>query len=149
MLAYGQYQKISRWQSVEATVRNNEVYWDYSRTSKGARTVVYGARFTMAYTVDGREQVGVADLGFRSGFRSLVEHQAKFLPVGSYRQVRVNPDDPADLSLASDFGQLSFASAYFLITIALALFAVGLAFWWWSVILIESRQRRNLFAVAR
>jgi hypothetical protein len=149
IMAYGQYQKLSRWQPVDATVKSNEVYSDFTKTANGNRVVVFGARFTMVYTVDGHDQAGVADLGFRSGFRSLIEHQAKLLPAGSHRQVRVNPDDPTELSLASDFGQLSFASAYFVFTLAMSLFAVGLLFWWWGVILIESRQKRNLFAVAR
>lgn len=149
IMAYGQYLKMNTWVPVEATVTKNDIYWDYSRNAKGGNSIVYGARFTFSYIRDGHEQTGVADLGYRSGYRSWIERQAKTLPVGAHRQVRANPDDLRELSLASDFGELSFASAYFASSVAMLVFAIGLALWWWSVILVESRQRRDLFAAAR
>ena len=142
--AYSQYQRMSSWTPVEATVTSREVYWDYSRSSKGGTSVVYGARFTFTYAADGRRQTGVADLGYRSSFRSWIERQADALPVGAQRQVRVNPVNPAEISLASDFGELSFASAYFLFSLCLIMLAIGLALWWWSLQLVHSYRNQEV-----
>jgi hypothetical protein len=142
-MAYGQYQRMTKWTAAEGTVVHNEVYWDYSKNSKGGRSVVYGARFTMEYKVNGRQSVGVADLGYRSGMRSWIERKAKTLPVGTKRQVRVNPDNPSEVSLASDYGELSYGAAYFAFSLCLMILAIGFGMRWWSVHLAETRSRES------
>ena len=145
-MAYGQYQRMTKWTAAEATVVHNEVYWDYSNNSKGGRSVVYGARFTLAYEFAGNQHVGVADLGYRSSMRSWIERKANALPVGTKRQVRVNPDNPDQVSLASDYGELSFGAAYFAFSLCLMILAVGFGMRWWSVHLTESRARESAMA---
>lgn len=149
IVAYGQYQRMTKWTAAEGTVLHNEVYWDYSKNSKGGRSVVYGARFTIAYELNGKQGVGVADLGYRSGMRSWIERKAKALPVGTKRQVRVNPDNPSEVSLASDYGELSFGAAYFAFSLCLMILAIGFGLRWWSVHLAEMRKRESAMTAAR
>ena len=149
IMAYGQYQRMTKWTATEGTVVHNEVYWEYSKNSKGGRSVVYGARFTMAYEFAGKQCVGVADLGYRSGMRSWIERKANALPVGTKRQVRVNPDNPGEVSLASDYGELSFGAAYFAFSLCLMILAVGFGMRWWSVHLMETRARENAMAATQ
>lgn len=143
IMAYGQYQRMTKWTAAEGTVIHNEVYWDHSKNSKGGRSVVYGARFTIAYEMNGKQGVGVADLGYRSGMRSWIERKANALPAGSKRQVRVNPGNPSEISLASDYGELSFGAAYLAFSLCLMILAIGFGMRWWSVHRTEMRARES------
>ncbi len=148
LLAYGQYRKMSNWIPAKGTLVQREIYWDYSRNTKGGNSIVYGARFTFRYSLDGQEKLGSADLGFRSGFRTWVEHMLESLPVGTQREIRVNPGNSFDLSLASDFGPLSFAAAYFAGALALLTFGLGLGCKWFAAVSREAYERRQYSAVS-
>ena len=148
LLAYGQYRRMTTWLPAHGTVTQHEVYWEYSRNSKGGSSVVYGARFTFRYTINGQQKVGVADLGYRSGFRSWIAHEAELLPVGTSRDIRVDPNDDSRLSLAADYGPLSFAAAYSAFSLALVTFALGLGCRWGASIWREADERRRASLIA-
>lgn len=126
LMGYGQYRRMTTWTPAQGSVVHQEIYWDYSRNTKGGSSVVYGARFTFRYNLNGEERTGEADLGYRTGFRGWIEHEVRRLPVGTTREIRVNPLNPSVLSLASDFGTLSFAAAYFALALAMLAFGIGL-----------------------
>jgi hypothetical protein len=147
-LVYGQYRRMTTWTPVLGTVVQSEIYWDYSKNTKGGSSVVYGARFAIKYHHNGTESMGSADLGYRTGFKSLVERQVHMLPVGMTRKVSVNPDNPSDISLASDFGELSFAAAYLAAAFFLITAALGLALRTWSTWLNEASQRKAVMRAA-
>ena len=144
LMAYSQHKKMSTWLPVQATLVQRDVYWDYSRNTKGGSSVVYGARFTFQYELEGKKTLTVADLGYRSSIRSWIAHETELLPVGTKREIRVNPDSPNEASLASDYGRLSFAAAYFAATLSGTFFAMGFILWWWGVQCHETRERKLL-----
>ena len=145
-LAYGQYRTMKSWLSAQGIVTQREIYWNYSRNSRNGRSIVYGARFTFRYNMNGRENFGVADLGIRSGFRSWIANEMERLPVGTQREIRVNPDVPGELSLTVDYGPLSFAASYFATSLALVTFALGLVCWWGAKHWREADERRRAAA---
>jgi hypothetical protein len=124
-LAWRQYRILTTWSAVDATVVQSRLVESRSKSSAG-RGASYGAEFQFHYSVAGREYQAAASPGYTSSYDQVRRWLAE-LPVGSRRRIRYEPDDPQVISLANDYGTLSFAASRALGRWALILAAVGIA----------------------
>jgi hypothetical protein len=123
-LAWRQYRILKTWPAVDAQV----VHSDWARHgSQSGRGPVgsYSVEFRFRYRVGGRLYESRATAGYNSANFAEVQRWLKELPVGSHREIRYEPDNPQVISLANDYGALSFAASYALARWVLVLGAVA------------------------
>jgi hypothetical protein len=123
-LGWRQYRILKTWPSVDAqVVRAN---WTRHPAQSSREPVdSYGAEFLFRYSVGGRQYESVATSGYNSVNLREVQGWLNQVPVGSHRTVRYEPDNPQVISLATDYGGLSFAAPYALARWVLITFCVG------------------------
>jgi hypothetical protein len=138
-LAWRQYRILKTWPAVDATVVQSR--WVESRSRPGpGRGDSYGAEFQFRYSVAGREYEAIARPGYSSSYDQARRWLGE-LPVGSRRRIRYEPDNPQVISLANDYGTLSFAASYALARWVLIIAAA-------SIVLIVAGRRLERGRVA-
>jgi hypothetical protein len=123
-LGWRQYRILQTWPAVDAQVVRANWTRHPAQSSRGAADS-YGAEFLFRYSVGGRQYESVATPDYNSVSLREVQEWLHQVPVGSHRTVRYEPDNPQVISLATDYGGLSFAAPYALARWVLITFCVG------------------------
>ena len=121
---WGQYKILRDSPSVQAEVVSSRVL-AFPTTGGGE---LYDIEIEFAYSVDGRQQLGVIRSNHESTNRARKEKQAAQFAVGSHHPIRYSPTEPRDIRAQVGWNVHFFAVPIFIIGSGAIFGVVGLIF---------------------